>query len=176
MKYWFDTEFIDNGKTIDLLSIGIVAEDGRELYLCNQDAKLNNATEWVIWNVYPSLGVKHGLEWYWDAPVVDVDSPATSKSRVVPHHAIRDRVRVFVGADPPEFWGYYADYDWVVLCQLFGRMVDLPKGWPMYCRDLKQLCDDLGNPELPRQCNTHHALDDARWIREMYLFLSSRRP
>lgn len=34
-----------------------------------------------------------------------------------------------------------ADYDWVVLCQLYGTMMDLPKGWPMYCRDVKQLCD-----------------------------------
>jgi hypothetical protein len=30
MRYWLDTEFIEDGKTIDLISIGIVAEDGRE--------------------------------------------------------------------------------------------------------------------------------------------------
>ena len=37
---------------------------------------------------------------------------------------------------------YYADYDWVALCQLYGRMLDLPGRWPMFCRDLKQLsCD-----------------------------------
>lgn len=29
MKFWFDTEFIEDGKTIDLLSIGVIAEDGR---------------------------------------------------------------------------------------------------------------------------------------------------
>lgn len=29
MKYWLDTEFIEDGKTIDLVSIGIVSEDGR---------------------------------------------------------------------------------------------------------------------------------------------------
>jgi hypothetical protein len=53
----------------------------------------------------------------------------------------------------------YADYDWVVLCQLFGAMVDLPKGWPMYCRDIKQWADELGNPQLPEQGKgEHHAL------------------
>lgn len=31
MRFWFDTEFIENGHTIDLISIGIVAEDGRTL-------------------------------------------------------------------------------------------------------------------------------------------------
>lgn len=32
MKYFLDTEFHEDGKTIDLISIGIVAEDGREYY------------------------------------------------------------------------------------------------------------------------------------------------
>jgi len=40
MKYFIDTEFYEDGKTIDLISLGVVAEDGRELYLCNQEAQL----------------------------------------------------------------------------------------------------------------------------------------
>lgn len=70
---------------------------------------------------------------------------------------------------PIHFWGYYADYDWVVFCQLFGRMIDLPRGFPMYCRDIKQLCDDLGNPPLPKQeKGEHNALEDARWNKMVY--------
>lgn len=45
-------------------------------------------------------------------------------------------------SDKPVFYGYYADYDWVVFCWLFGKMIDLPKGFPMYCRDLKQMLED----------------------------------
>ena len=51
---------------------------------------------------------------------------------------------IYVGetcSDKPEFYAYYADYDWVVFCWLFGRMVDLPEGFPMYCIDLKQELD-----------------------------------
>jgi len=44
--------------------------------------------------------------------------------------------------DYPVFYGYYADYDWVVFAQLFGKMIDLPIGFPMYCRDLKQMKDE----------------------------------
>ena len=87
---------------------------------------------------------------------------------------IRDEILEFVGADPsPEFWGYYADYDWVVFCQIFGAMIDLPKGWPMYCRDLKQLADEKGNPKLPALANTieHHALYDARETKMRYEWL-----
>ena len=32
MKFFLDTEFIEDGRTIDLLSIAIVCEDGREYY------------------------------------------------------------------------------------------------------------------------------------------------
>lgn len=42
----------------------------------------------------------------------------------------------------PEFYAYYADYDWVVFCWLFGRMIDLPKGFPMFAFDLQQYKHD----------------------------------
>ena len=32
MKIFFDTEFIEDGKTIDLLSIGAVRDDGETYY------------------------------------------------------------------------------------------------------------------------------------------------
>lgn len=41
-----------------------------------------------------------------------------------------------------KFYTYFGDYDWVVFCWLFGRMIDLPKGFPMYARDLKQNLDE----------------------------------
>jgi hypothetical protein len=77
----------------------------------------------------------------------------------------------------PEFWAYFADYDWVVLCQLFGTMMDLPKGWPMYCRDVKQLCDSVGNPALPAQMDQeHHALADAMWTKLAWETLKAEYP
>jgi hypothetical protein len=45
-------------------------------------------------------------------------------------------------ATPKEFYAYYADYDWVAFCWLFGKMVDLPNGFPMHCTDLKQTFDE----------------------------------
>lgn len=83
----------------------------------------------------------------------------------------------------PEFYGYYADYDWVVFCSLFSRMIDLPKGFPMYCKDLKQMLDekasmagiDVGAVKYlhgyPEQTNEHNALSDAKWNKELHEFL-----
>ena len=154
MRFFIDTEFMEDGRTIDLLSIGVVAEDGRELYI-EVLADESKANDWVRANVLPYLG----------------------KIPVSTRELAAQQIREFVGAEKPEFWGYYADYDWVALCQLFGRMIDLPKGWPMYCRDLKQLCDSLGNPRLPEQASgEHHALADARWNRDVYTFLAATPP
>jgi hypothetical protein len=88
---------------------------------------------------------------------------------------VRGEIAEFVGENP-EIWGYYCDYDWVAFCQLYGTMMDLPKGWPMYCLDIKQLCVSLGDPRLPEQgVAEHNALADARWNRTAWEFLMSRR-
>ena len=73
-------------------------------------------------------------------------------------------IAAFVG-DKPEFWAYFADYDWVALCQLYGRMIDLPEGWPMFCLDLKQSMHERGisRDALPKNEGAHDALADARW-------------
>jgi hypothetical protein len=168
MRYWLDTEFIESGpdRPIELLSIGIVAEDGREFYAENASADLSKANDWVREHVIRQLicvgHVNHRVE----LP----SCPAAFRS------AIALAVQLFCDREmhgKPEFWGYYADYDWVVLCQLFGSMVDLPKGWPMYCRDIKQWADDLGNPPLPELGKgEHHALADAKWNRQAWEFLA----
>jgi hypothetical protein len=139
VKIWFDTEFIEDGRTIDLLSIGMVSEDGRTYYAEPAETDRSRASRWVQEHVIPSL-----------------------TGRVRPRSVIADEIRAFAG-EKPEFWAYYADYDWVALCQLFGTMMDLPECWPKYCRDLKQVCDMVGNPKLPAQEGPeHNALNDAQ--------------
>lgn len=157
MKYFLDTEFIERGAglPIELISLAIVSEDGRELYSISEQFDYGHANQWVKDNVLPHIG---------------------NGAKLSNEH-LSERIRAFVAGDHrPVFWGYYADYDWVVFCQIFGAMIDLPKGWPMYCRDLKQWCDDLGNPKLPAQDSTeHNALNDARWNRKVFDFLSNRQ-
>lgn len=169
-RYWLDTEFIEDGKTIDLISIGIVCEDGREFYAEVQDVDLSRASQWVQENVLPHLWARQG-----DKRPANLWSRDGGVGGFLTRSDIASTVRRFCDPEEhgkPEFWGYYADYDWVVLCQLFGTMMDLPNGWPMYCHDLKQWCDDLGNPKLPEQGKgEHHALADARWNKEAWEFL-----
>jgi hypothetical protein len=55
MKIFIDSEFVDDGKTIDLISIGLVAEDGRELYLQSCEFDPEKASPWVQENVFTTL-------------------------------------------------------------------------------------------------------------------------
>ena len=156
MRFFLDTEFIESGPRmpIQLISVGIVAEDGREYYGVSSEFKEEDANQWVRENVLPHIGFGRR-----------VDLATMSKEIIAFVWPNGERTK-------PEFWGYYADYDWVVFCQIFGSMIDLPRGFPMYCRDVKQLCDDRGNPRLPKQQSfEHNALNDARWNREMWMLL-----
>lgn len=156
MKIFFDTEFIEDGKTIDLISIGLVREDDWRYYAEPVECDRSRAHPWVQENVLP----------------LTFKDPAQR----TPRAAIAKDIVEFVGPKP-EFWAYYADYDWVALCQLYGTMLDLPKDWPMYCRDIKQYVDYVGTSlgskiTLPKQGLEHNALADAKWTRQAYNYIS----
>jgi len=170
MRYYLDTEFIEDSRTIDLISIGIVCEDGREFYAENLDVDLSRASGWVKENVIVHLWSKQEDKATANAWIRDGGSGG-----LLTHREIRSEVIRFCNPETfgkPEFWTYYGSYDWVVFCQLFGTMMDRPKGFPMYCMDIKQWCKQLGDPKLPQQGKgLHNALEDARWNRKAWEFL-----
>lgn len=165
MKFFLDTEFAERPCTIDLLSVGIVAEDGRKFYGINAQFDLKAANEFVKTKVYPNLFAYSEQAWV-DAMTEKSEFVMSQDTRAGLAKAILE----FIGDDKPEFWGYYADYDWTIFCWLFGTMTDLPKGWPMYCRDLKQLADqhDL---RLPYWNDSHNALLDAIDLKRNYEYV-----
>src|SRR5271154_6398092 len=55
MKYWVDTEFIERPFGIDLISVGLVAEDGREFYAESSEVDWTKASQWTLQTVRPQL-------------------------------------------------------------------------------------------------------------------------
>jgi 3'-5' exoribonuclease-like protein len=163
MKIYYDTEFLEDGETIALISIGMVTEDGREYYAVNREMPVRRIRKspWLMENVVPSLPKGSG------------DMRNHMSSRWLFHYGdplvkrratIAREVAAFIQETPDaELWAWYAAYDHVALAQLFGRMLDLPDGVPMWTNDLKQEAHRLGNPALPEQAaGVHNALSDAR--------------
>ena len=233
MKYFLDTEFIEGTQktifnktkpTIDLISIGIVCEDGREYYAISKDFNLKEAwnREWIKDNIlFPIFKELVNLEFEKDflafleysfnkkdfktllnkygktnkqIAIEILDFINTNGTLI--HRANQNQENI-VFQDiieqygKPEFYGYYSDYDWVVFCWLFGTMMELPKGFPMYCRDLKQTMDEKApdgkyipknstsgfpikeHQKYPKQINEHNALADAKWTYKLYKFLNT---
>ena len=241
MKYFLDTEFLEGtqkklfGKTkptIDLISIGLFAEDGSEYYAISKDFNLKEA--WNRHELKPDIdngGMKKVYwirenimkpifrEWLYEGhakaklPLPELnDNQFTYKNfkKFLKYFGksnkeIADEIKLFTMQysenkneiwDKPEFYTYYGAYDWVVFCWLFGKMIDLPKGFPMYSKDLKQILDEKVSvfcakeiqdtsfesavkrikihKDYPKQTNEHNALADAKWNHELYKFLTKK--
>src|SRR5699024_9702744 len=66
---------------------------------------------------------------------------------------------------PVELWAWIGAYDHVAVCQLWGDMTALPAAMPKFTRDVRQLWEPAGKPELPAPPGgAHDALGDARHV------------
>lgn len=146
MRYFYDTEFIEDGRTIELVSIGVVAEDGREFYAVSTEFDPDRAIPWVRKNVLDKLPSPADPAW-------------RSRAR------IRDDLLEFLLApqEDVELWAWVAAYDHVALAQLWGDMRALPRSVPRFTHELRQRWEDAGSPPLPdAPADAHDALADAR--------------
>lgn len=178
MKYFIDTEFKEQPSTIDLISIGIACEDGREFYALNKDVNLKKIwkDDWLRENVLLPIykeRVNGDMRNHFSFSFKTVKGIFNGYGETIEEMKYRlTKFCLYKGR--PEFYGYYADYDWVIFCWIFGRMIDLPEGFPMYCKDLKQMMDDKGldkewkRENCPDPENEHNALADAKWNMELY--------
>lgn len=238
MKYFFDCEFFEGfhkplfGKRrhfIDLISIGILCEDGREYHAVSNEFDLKRVWNdaWMKENVLEQLHndlyslqggyakmyhwklfedfnlkcLRNLIRWHGksNAKIANEIYQFVCPYKLADEYAgvgsITDGAEGYLTTNPPEFYAYYSDYDWVLFCSLFGKMIDLPKGFPMYCIDLKQTMDSMlmkqenkyagesrieswlntckNHPSYPKQENEHNALSDAKWNYELYKFLQS---
>ena len=113
MRYFYDTEFIEDGRTIELISIGVVAEDGREYYAVSTEFDPERAGSWVRANVLPKLPPPASQLW---------------RSRKQIRQDLEEFFGIRAGTEPIELWAWVGAYDHVALCQLWGPMPALPTG------------------------------------------------
>lgn len=193
MRYFLDCEFIEDGRTIDLISIGIVAEDGREYYAISNEFNERKASEWVQKNVLTSLPPR---DFNFSDPSISPRLKEEAKAWRSRQMIKEDLLIFFAGGLPDsqveqdlywdeavkglELWGEWCSYDWVAFCQIFGTMMDLPKEFPMRCRDVIQYAEDhlgISSDRLPESLETegnHNALLGAKSVMIRYLWLKER--
>lgn len=187
MNVYLDTEFIEGWRkplfgrpyhTIELISIALVREDGSYYHALNSGYRYKDASPWVREHVIDPmyLDMIHGdnrNHWRCDN---------FQHFRGKPIDQITKEIRSFLTItykpdgtpDPIAFYGYFADYDWVLFCSLFGTMMELPGAFPMYCNDLKQMLYERGLDKMwkdehcPMPESEHNALHDAKWNHKLH--------
>jgi hypothetical protein len=146
VRFFYDCEFIEDGRTIEFVSIGVVDETGREFYAVSTEFDPARAIGWVRANVLDKL-----------------PSPADQAWR--PLSRIREDLLAYL-TEPRgqiELWAWMAAYDHVALAQLWGDMRALPRVIPRFTHELRQRWEDAGRPVLPEAPQDQHdALADAR--------------
>lgn len=182
--------------TIELISIGMVRDDGEEYYAINNSFSERNCNEWVKKNVLTKLPDRFIVgDWENDYDGYTSRSIIASNPLYKSLEEIKNDVISFCD-ECPTLYAYFADYDWVVVCSnLFGRMIDLPNNWPFYCKDLKQILDEkvaifcdleikstsfkqsldrIKNwTQYPKQKDEHSALSDAKFNRDLHKFINT---
>jgi hypothetical protein len=146
VRFFYDCEFIEDGRTIDFVSIGMVDETGREFYAVSTEFDPSRAIPWVQRNVLAKL-----------------PPPADAAWRSL--ERIRADLLAFLTApgEDIELWAWMAAYDHVALCQLWGDMRSLPRIIPRFTHELRQRWECAGSPPLPpAPPDQHDALADAR--------------
>lgn len=165
MRFFYDTEFLEKDGHIFPISIGIVADEPNNLGVADYYAVLEDAQwetiikdEWIRENVIPNLGESTTLK---------------------PRRQVGAELMAFVASfggtsEDNELWAYYGAYDHVVLSQIYGRMVDIPEPVPMHTNDIMTIADVLGLPDPKLDTSSHHALEDARKVRDAYRNLTAK--
>jgi DNA polymerase III epsilon subunit-like protein len=153
-----DTEFTQLAADGEILSIALVKYDGSELYI--EIEYEGEVSDWVKENVQPYL----------------------SGEKVSKDEAVK-LIWEFLGDTKPYLVAWVPHFDMVMLYQLFG-VENLPVNWfpidfasMMFGQGLdpENYRDDSGRPFIknlgidPAKFKTHHALDDAKLLREVFV-------
>jgi hypothetical protein len=185
LRYFIDTEFVENqsAHTLELVSLALVGEDGREYYAQAEWFNPHNASQWIWDHVFASLQKCTYPGSKTEQALIEDQKyhvqHVCSKQECVWQSKARMKKDITAFLDPEvygpvELHGWCAGYDFVVFCQAFGGMLELPAGYPHYIHEIQQVLDERGlaDSDLPPQSSqAHHALDDALYLRDLWHWL-----
>ncbi len=171
-KVFFDCEFTGLQQNTTLISLGCVAEDGREFYAEFTDYDRKQINPWLEENVIEHLTYRGmaQVEWSDGGRMVMKDD----------RHSIAAALQTWLSQfDHVEMWSDVLAYDWMLFCELFDApdtAERLPRNVYYIPFDIatlmkiKNVDPDISREELSGIENLakHNALDDARIIKACY--------
>lgn len=176
MRLFFDTEFTGLHKNTTLISIGIIAEDGKTFYAEFDDYDKAQIDDWLQHNVLNNLY----LATYKDYPAIKSE-PYTKTNKgnfevYGDNEYIEKELRLWMSQyNKIEIWSDCLAYDWVLFNDIFGHAFNIPKNVYYIPFDLCTLFKIKGiDPDVNREEYAgidgakHNALHDAKVIKACY--------
>jgi len=178
MKIFFDMEFTGLHKDTTLISIGCVAENGREFYAELTDFDEDQCDDWIKENVIANLLMHSNYEI--EKNTVTDDGILGDKDFV------KDKLTEWLESfdEQVEMWSDVYAYDWVLFCDIWGHAFDVPKCVYYIPFDIATLFQwnnidpDVNREEFAGMADgkqKHNALWDALVIRKCYVKMFSER-
>lgn len=181
MKIFFDTEFEGLYKNANLISIGLIDENGKQLYIENDDIIPEYQSEWIKDNVLPNT-VNYG-----DINILEICDNLTDYFVGRDYQICNKLTEFFKQYDYVELVSDVCHYDMVQLIDIFGDAFSLPENVCCACYDINQdiarfkgislqeafdynreeLLKELGVEDLGA-INKHNSLYDAKIIKKIY--------
>lgn len=134
MLLFFDTEFTGLHKDTTLISLGIVAEDGRKFYAEFCDYDRNQCDDWILENVIKNLILEPGPSGCFCVHETDATMKVYANKEIISAW-LSEWISQF---DSVQFVSDVCHYDFVLLIDLFGTAFDLPENVCVACHDINQ--------------------------------------
>lgn len=176
MFIFLDTEFTGLHKDTQLVSIGLISEDGKEFYAEIGGINTEVQDEWIKENVLDNTIM------YGNASITDIVLDETNYHKGSKEE-IREQLIEWLNQFPEvQIISDVCHYDFVLFIDLFGSAFDLPDNVSAYCHDINQdianfysIPDDaafnfsrediLAEHSIEINGNKHNSLYDAKVIK-----------
>ena len=176
MKVFFDTEFTGLHQNTTLISIGLIAEDGRTFYAELTDYATQQVDDWIQMNVIDNLRLnqepgEQNTAWQPASGSLEVKADTVAVANLLSYW--------FEQFDQVEIWSDCLAYDWVLFNQLWGHAFNIPQNIYYIPFDLSTAFKMNGiDPDIRREEYAgiepgpgeakHNALWDAKVIKACY--------
>lgn len=178
MNVYFDMEFEGLRKDAKVISLGMVADNGKELYFEFDDIDVNNQDQWVKDNVLANTAL-YGNK---DVNQMITEDNYYKGNKEQAKGVLLHWLNQF---DEVQFVSDVCHFDFVFLIDIFGSAFDLPKNVCPFCYDINQDImnyfwisekeafdcsreEVLTNIGAEIKGDKHNSIYDARVIRAIY--------
>lgn len=181
MKVFLDTEFTGLHKDTGLISIGLIAENGRTFYAELNDYDKTQVDEWIQKQVIDNLIFKNYPEIFPKGFMSGINDYMMKGNTKQVGKRLADWLDQF--KEQVLIWSDCLAYDWVLFNNLFGTAFDIPKCVYYIPFDICTLFAAVGeDPDVSREefagfkgiSAKHNALHDAKVIKACFEILKKR--